>query len=178
MILTVSCKQEQPTNLSLNYDKYLVQNDSDCVEVTDIDTLDFCFGPSYRSSEFLNEPNTIYNYKSGQILRSESEYKTIFDDAVAKNGKDFHYNKCDTIYKPTGVNFEKRFIVMHRFNGGDYGYERIIYKNKVNNEYLYLFKIRLLSNNEQLKGYWDYISLPLINNQASIKFDTILINFK
>ena len=67
---------------------------------------------------------------------------------------------------------------MHRFNGGDYGYERIIYKNKVNNEYLYLFKIRLLSNNEQLKGYWDYISLLLINNQASIKFDTILINFK
>ena len=168
MIATfTSCKMEQP--IAVNFDKYAIQNDSNWVEITDIDTLNLCFGPSYWGYE--NKMNHSI------LIHKEVEYKVLFEDAVSKTGKDFHLINCDTVYQPTGVDFDKRFMIMYQFPEGDCKFSRKIYLNKLSGEYLHLTEIELVSGNEILRTYTDNISLPLINNKAKVTFDTIRVNF-
>ncbi len=159
-----SCKQEHATQFS-SYDKYTIANDTNWVEVTDIDTLKLCFGPDYLKHE--------YNI----IIRKEVEYKELFEDAVRKTGQYFYVTKCDTVYKPTDIDFEKRFLILYAITGGDYGYSRKIYLNKKSGEYLHLIKVEFRSLRKLLSSYRDHITLPLVNGVANIKFDTVQINF-
>ncbi len=168
MLFAVGCQKEQPTIYSLP-DKYTIQEDTNWVEITDIDTVDVCFGPSY------------WNYKGMVdhqiILHSENEYKAIFDDAVATTGREFHLTNCDTTYKPTGVNFSERIMVLYSLTGGDYEFSRKIYYNKNLNKYLHLTTVKFLSYNKIMRGFFDNISLPRYNDSIKIVFDTLHINF-
>jgi len=168
MLFAVGCKNEQPTLYSLP-DKYTIQNDTNWVEVIDIDTVEVCFGPSYWNSKGM------INHQI--ILNSENEYKAIFDDAVATTGREFHLTKCDTIYKPTGINFSERIMLLYRLSGGDYEFSRKIYYNKNLNEYLHLTTVKFLSYNEIMRVFNDNISLPKHNDNTKIVFDTLHINF-
>ncbi len=167
VMLLVSCEKEQPTNFSATYDKYQIQNDSDWVEITDIDTLNSCLGPAY----WIRENNKYI------IIKNENEYKTIFDDAVATLGKDFIIAKCDTVYKPTGVDFSKRFIISYKIATGDVKFTRKIFKNKISKDYFYLVSITNFSSNEILRGWGESISLPIINSDINVVFDTLHTNF-
>ena len=157
------------SNNNIIYNKLTIQNDSNWVEVFDIDTLDICFGPTYWADQNKIDRNIIIN--------KENEYKTIFDDAVATSGKYFYLTKCDTVYKSTGVDFNNRFIIIYGIGTGDDKFTRQIFKNKYSNEYLYLVSITRLSNNDILKGFFENISLPKINNETKVKFDTLHVNF-
>ncbi len=167
VLLLVSCEKEQPTNLSATYDKYQIQNDSDWVEVTDIDTLNPCFGPAH----WIRHNNKYI------IIKNENDYKTIFDEDVATFGKDFIIAKCDTVYKPTGVDFSTRFMISYKIATGDDEYTRKIFRNKFSNEYLYLVSITYLSSNKILRGWGESISLPIINSDIKVLFDTLHTNF-
>jgi hypothetical protein len=166
MIATfTSCKMEQP--IAVNYDKYAIQNDSNWIEVTDIDTLKICLG-NYWIDKHL--------YEHQLLIKSENEYKAIFEDAKLTSGYSF-LPYCDTVYQPTGVDFDKRFMIMYQFAEGDCKFSRKIYLNKLSGEYLHLTKIELISYNELLRTFTDNFSLPLINGNAKIVFDTIHVNF-
>ena len=168
MLFAVSCKQEQATIYS-PINKYAIQDDTNWVEVTDIDTVNICLGSFY------------WNYKSmvshSIIIKNENEYKAIFDDALATTRKDF-LPYCDTVYKPTGVDFNNRFMIMYSISGGDSRFTRRIFYSKNLNEYLYLTTIEFRSGNEILRGFSENISLPKINEDTKIIFDTLNINIQ
>jgi hypothetical protein len=169
-VLMFSCDKStvNPTNCP-GYNKLTIQNDSNWVEVFDIDTVDICFGPTYWIDQNKMDHNIIIN--------SENEYKSIFDDAVTTSGKYFYLSKCDTVYKPTGVDFNNRFMIIYHLTSADVIFTRQIFKNKCFNEYLYLVSINRLSLNKIGKRFSENISLPKINTETKVVFDTIQVNF-
>ena len=166
MIATfTSCKMEQL--IAVSYDKHTIQNDTNWVEVIDIDTINVCLS-SYWSDKDLNNRNII--------IKNEEEYKEIFEDAILTSGKNF-LPYCDTVYKPTGIDFDKRFMIMYGITGADDKFTRQIFLNKSTSEYLYLISINRLSLSKVRRCWWEYISLPIVNGNAKVTFDTIHVNF-
>jgi hypothetical protein len=175
LMLLAACNESTVTpkkNISYNnisYNKLTIQNDSNWVEVFDIDSIKLCFGPFYWDYKNQRDHNIIIN--------SENEYKTIFDDAVATTGKDFHFTKCDTIYQPTDVDFNNRFMIIYNLTSADDKFTRQIFKNKCSNEYLYLVSINRLSLNKIGRSFIENISLPKISYDTKVVFDTLHVNF-
>lgn len=167
MILTVSCKQEQPTNLSLNYDKYLVQNDSDWVEVTDIDTVKVCISDKL--------------YKNGIALTTEADYKSLFFETLKDDDYLWHIrnypNKtsCTEEYQTPQIDFEKQTLVLYRapHGGGNPQFIRKIYRNSITNELLYLLETIINTQTMENSYFVESITIPRLNNGNQIKFDTI-----
>lgn len=169
MMLIVSCKQEQPTQP--NYDKYAIQLDTNWVEVFDIDTLHLCFGSSYWNLKGM------VNHQL--VLKSEEEYKTIFDEAVKISSKDFKWQNCDTIYKPTGIVFQKKILILYTQTSTPAFWNRKIFYNSKEDEYLYLLEIKLKSpygypEYDVLESYNETLAMPRYSDKTKIKFDTIM----
>lgn len=163
-MLFVSCG-EQPTQP--NYNKYLIQLDTNWIEVFDIDTIPINIG-SYWSDNNLLEHEII--------IKNEDDYKSLFIDAV-KIAKQNNHIYWDTTYKEIAIDFNQRFIVSYGFAGADYGYTRKVFFNKDKKEYLYLLEIKFLSPNKPIKAFLENISIPVLAKEFKITFDTLRINF-
>lgn len=165
LMLIISCSEEQPTKvLEYVFDKRNIENDTNWVEFTDIDTLDdICFD--------------WYDTYGGVIINSEEEYKEVFSRAFPSDNTNYrpfhcHFWTLDDYIKPD-IDFETRSMIIYSWGDALVEYVRKIYYNKKNDEYFYLLTVDLLGDGIPLSLHLEAISLPKIPNLEKIKFDTI-----
>lgn len=167
MTILISCKEDNPT-IPSHYSKIQLEKDSNWIEIFDIDTIDLCFGTSYWSIKGM--------YEHIIVLKSEKEYKELFDDAVRLTKKDF-YN-CDTNYKSTRIEFDKRFLILYSISSTPCTWIRKIYYNAKLDEYLYLLEKKYDHKKNTYEtlvsySYQENITLPYITKNTKILFQEI-----
>ncbi len=161
ILLLVSCEKEQPTKVTqeVTFDKHTIQNDSNWVEITDIDTMDYnCIHPfflidgfEFNSNEEILEKYNLSKSYSGHIYN--------------------FYKICDTLIYPN-VNFAKD--VLYGFSwgmGGSWKSKIKVFKHITSNV---LVIINSLNANED-KSFTvrtKYIKFPK-NNFEKFYFDTV-----
>jgi hypothetical protein len=104
-VMLVSCKQEQATQFLSVTDKHNIANDTNWVEVTDIDTVNTCI-----SSKL---------YKNGLMVGSENEYKQLFIQTL--EDEDYLYmvrkhpdkTPCTEDYQIPEVDFQSRTLLLN-----------------------------------------------------------------
>lgn len=168
LMLAIACN-EQPTKTS-NYvfDKRNIENDTNWVEVTDIDTVDVCL--------------YYLIFDNGLQIRDEVQYKDKFKlNTVYLIGQHdstkypcfFHYLKPD-------INFELNDLVLfYTMTGPIEKTERQVFYNKKSNDYLYMLKIFSKYSKDVIipdrgDGYIDKITIPK-KGQSVVHFDTIWV---
>ena len=168
LMLTAACEQEQPTKLSAVYDKHTIQEDTNWVEITDIDTVEACISRKL-----------IIN---GLKVNSEEQYKNLFLETL----KDEDYlwavrthpelTKCREEYQIPDIDFNKRDLILYRAPIGGYNpiLTRRIYKNELSKEIVYLFELKQTSKKLGLSSFVEHITIPKITSQYSLKFDTLI----
>ena len=167
VMLLVSCEKEQPTNLSATYDKYQIQNDSDWVEIFDIDTVNVCIHPEvYNGGKIANTEDKFYEY-----FKENLQYYKTTDSAKYP---------CFFNYTSPEIDFVKRdLILFYAMTGMVKKTERFVYYNESLNEYLYLIKIYTKYSPNTIRydrgdGFVDLVTIPKINN-TKIVIDTLWI---
>ena len=155
LMLMISCGDDQPTKVS-NYvfDKRNIENDTNWVEVKDIDTVDIsCL-----------TGNDIY---LGKIFESEIDFKNFYDTSFC--GRKYGY-------KSTQVNFNTNFMILYGMNSNDVNWYRKIYYNQASNEYLHLLKIERTSDHANMTWFLESVQLPRRTAKTKVTFDTINTN--
>ena len=167
-VLFVSCKQEQATQFLSVTDKHNIANDTNWVEVTDIDTVKVCISDKL--------------YKNGISVNSELEYKNLFEETL----KDENYlwfvrnhpdkTICTEEYQIPPINFTDRILILYRspFGGGQPVFKRKIFKHQITSEILFLLETTYFSETLENSFFNDNITIPRFSHSSQIKFDTIL----
>ncbi len=171
LMLMISCGDEQPTKYNnITYDKYQIQNDTNWVEVTDIDTVDVCISRKL--------------FKFGLKVNTESEYKSLFIETL----KDYDYlnsvrehpdkTNCTEEYQVPNINFDSRYLILFDIRtGGSPMCKRRIYFNIQGNSAIYLvefyFKDSIIRTDE-LSGFAETITIPKSKKIDFVKFDTLI----
>jgi hypothetical protein len=162
LMFIISCKQEQPTQLSPKYDKNNIQNDTNWVEIFDIDTVKVCI---------RNEV-----YYAGKIAASEFQYKEYFDGNLKYiKAVDSIKYPCFFNYIRPNIDFGKRDILLYFLHtgGGFPIYKRHLYKNSQAKLYLYLLEVNKIKTTEENSFFDETIAIPKIEDGFNIKFDTL-----
>lgn len=168
LMLSAACEQEQPTKFAAVYDKHTIQEDTNWVEITDIDTVDVCL--------------YYLIFENGLQIQDEIQFKDKFKqntehligqlDSI-KSPCFFHYLKPD-------INFELRDLIMfYTMTGPIEKTERQIFYNNNSNEYLYVLKIFSKYSKDSVipnrgDGYIDEITIPK-KELTVIHFDTLWV---
>lgn len=161
----IGCKEEAPTeNKLITQQKYTIEeleNDTNWVEITDIDTLELpCIW--------------LDLFKRGKLIRQESEYNDMYDESKAlMDHSELPYCKDDTNY--INVDFLTRSLVLFevRSNGGSPTFNRRIFKNSSLKEYRYILELTIRSGSKENSGFTEVISIPKVNEDYEFKFDTL-----
>ena len=151
----ISCSEEQPTKVSeYVFDKRNIDNDTNWVEVTDIDTVDgFC----------LSGPDIYW----GKIFETEIDFKNFYDTSFC--GRKYGY-------KSSQVNFNTNFLILYGMYSNDVNWYRKIYYNQASNEYLHLLTIETTSIHTNIRWFTESIQLPIRTENTKVTFDTINTN--
>jgi hypothetical protein len=172
LMLMISCGDEQPTKVSnYEFDKRNIENDTNWVEITDIDTVEVCISAKL----YTNDTN-------GLIVNSEVEYRNLFLETL----KDEDYlwavrnhpelTNCTEEYQIPAIDFDKRDLILYRtaLGGGQPIWKRKIYINKRFKVILYLLETTLTTYTLENSHYSERITIPKFKSQYTIKFDTLL----
>ena len=168
MMLTAACNEEQPTKFAAVYDKHTIQEDTNWVEITDIDTVETCIIGKL--------------YINGLLINSEEQYKNLFIETL----KDPDYlwavrnhpelTKCREEYQIPDIDFNKRDLIMYLspLGGGQPIFTRRIFENNLSKEIVYLVETRLTTYTKENSHFAETITIPKLKSQYTIKFDTLL----
>lgn len=166
-IFLVTCSKEQPTNLSSNYDKYQIQNDSDWVEITD----------TMNINVLCLDPSLIY---TGKVIMNDNDYRDLWNKSSGfiemwKNLRhpDSLYAKCKE-YTDLNIDFQRYSLLGFAIITGIAETNRYVYVNHKRKEYLHLLHIIDTSNYKRGDAYYKWVAVPKIPGDYLVKFDTIL----
>jgi hypothetical protein len=179
LMLMISCGDEQPTKVSeYVFDKRNIENDTNWVEITDIDTVE----------------NTCYDQFDvigGVLCMNESEYRNYYDlaqERIYQLKSKLSQQKRDSLgncykfnnYTSPDVDFNTHDLILYSMTSGFANWERKLFFNDHDNEYFYLLTIDTSPSNGEyiLVFYNDAIKIPKLNNSTKIKFDTIMVRYK
>ncbi|HOV92942.1 MAG TPA: hypothetical protein PLC04_07700 [Candidatus Kapabacteria bacterium] len=168
MLFAVGCQKEQPTIYSLP-DKYTIQEDTNWVEITDIDTLHLCIG---WSSYWIDKDIYVHQI----VNRTEDDYKILFEDAISVS--QYFRDNCGSIYQPSGIDFSKRIMIMYTQTSTPSYWTRKIFYNEQLDEYYYLLEIKSkwcygCMTEERLDTYRENITIPKFTENTKVIFDTL-----
>jgi hypothetical protein len=164
MILIVSCKQEQPTQV--NYDKYAIQLDTNWVEVFDIDTVKICANP--------------FDFRDGLVLKNNTDCYDLFEKLKSNKADAKFYPCAKEEFVPPSVDFDERFLLLYfTIINSTESTNRKVYYNKELDEYTYILEIiSPYPENSHVTmmgiSYIDKISLRKFTEKTKVNFDTIM----
>ena len=163
LMLMISCGDDQPTKFSeYVFDKRNIKNDTNWVEVTDIDTVDVCI--HYEV------------YSDGKVASSEEQFKGYFLKNLQYNfsGDPIKYS-CYFNYTSPDIDFAKRDVILYStLTGGGFPINtRQLYKNTQSKQYLYLLTIKRTDVTEENSFFDETITIPKIEKGYDITFDTL-----
>ncbi|GAB1370475.1 hypothetical protein MASR1M45_05360 [Candidatus Kapaibacterium sp.] len=150
-----SCKQEQPTQLSPNYDKHNIQNDTNWVEVTDTMSIDI---------KCLN--GDLISHLKSFVIRDSIEYTDL--DTLRWN-----YFECIDYELPT-IDFTQYTLLGLNTRTGPVLIERSVFKNDSKKKYLYLIKLKITNLDEILIHNSNFLLIPKIPDNFTINMDTLI----
>ena len=170
LMLMISCGDDQPTKVSeYVFDKRNIENDTNWVEVTDIDTVDACIATS------------LYDDAKGLLIKSENEYLNYFnlslqdEDYVYFVNKYPQYTNCTTTYQSSNIDYTKRHLLLFDVRtGGQPVCVRKIYRNNAAKVIIYLVDIQAGYTMEN-SGFGENITIPKIPSEFNFIMDTILV---
>lgn len=165
LILFGGCKEESPTeNQLIVQQKYSItelENDTNWVEITDIDTLELpCIWTDV--------------YDMGELCRSQSDYTSLYNESKAlEDHSEMPYCKNDT--NILDFEFSSRSLILFEVmtNGGGPSFQRKIFKNTSLKKYRYIVEITINSGTEENSSLSEVISIPKISADSEMIFDTL-----
>ena len=177
LMLILSCSEEQPTKFSeYVFDKRNIENDTNWVEVTDIDTVEnICYDQ--------------FDVIGGILCRNESEYRNYYDIAqerIYQLKSKLSQQKRDSLgncykfndYISPDVDFSTQILILYSMTSGFANWERKLFYNIKNDEFFYLLKIDTSPSNGEyiLVFYNDAIKIPKLSDKTRITFDTLIFH--
>ena len=162
IIVFVGCKEETPTenNLNLNKEYTLeeLENDTNWVEVIDIDTVE---GPCIH----------IMLFYQGGIIRNETDFDSLKTESIQKYGELNGLDLCVNDFKDYNIDTNKNMLLLYYTKTNKYPKTtRKVFKHKVQNSLIYYNKLERTDGNEGVNIYYDRIIVPRTNE---VKFITI-----
>jgi hypothetical protein len=163
IIAFVGCKEETPTEPKITIQKEYtleeLENDTNWVEITDIDTTEkICvWGSIIMHGKEVNssvELDTLY--KLSEELGFGLPYRCVMTDSL-------------------DVNFQTRTMLLFWIDFHKDRIERRIYKNTIAKKYLYLAIVHNYVTNLDNSTFYESITIPKVSNDYSIVFDSLRI---
>lgn len=165
MLAFIGCKEEAPTeNKLITQQKYTIEeleNDTNWVEITDIDTLEL---PCIWLDVF----------EMGELCRNQTDYNSLYNESKSlMDHSELPYCIDDTNY--INVDFLTRSLVLFevRSNGGKPTIKRRIFKNESIKEYRYILELTIRTLTKENSGFTEVISIPKVSNDMNMIFDTL-----
>lgn len=165
-MLFTSCNEKQVTEFTQS-DLEQIQQDTNWVEITDIDTVEACMA------------NDFYNNGKGLLIKSEEDYKKYFDKSLeneqymdmVRNWS--QYTNCTEEFQPLNANLENRDLILYSISSGGMPiFTRRIFLNKNESEYIYIVEIQITTYTKELRSFSDEITVPNLNEGYSFRFET------
>ncbi len=161
-MLLVSCFNEQPTKVTqeVTFDKHTIQNDSNWVEITDIEKIDFrCVHPDLL--------------KEGIVINSDSVITNLYNESRIINDILFKH-LCDTFMLPE-VNYNSNSLIgiSWKSRGGVTSRKLSFYKHRFTENYVLIYDFVFNPDKDLLIGV-EFFKIPKII-QSQIKYDTIYV---
>ncbi len=166
LLTFLGCDENTPTknevkeNLDKKYTLEELESDPNWVEITDIDTLEI--------------PCIWYDlYKMGKVIRTDAEYKNLYDESKALMEHSEWACKNDTNY--IDVDFSNRDLILFEFGpiGGSPLFKRRIFKNSKLNQCIYVLEITIRGGSKVGFNFTEAFSIPKISSDMEMIFDTL-----
>lgn len=165
IVAFVGCKEEAPTEPKINLDKEYtleeLENDTNWVEVTDIDTV-------------LRPCVNINLMKQGVVIRNEKNFNTIIEESFSKYGETENNEYCYNDFEMYNIDTNTKSIILFTSltNMGP-KITRKIFKHNIQDFLVYYNKLEATHGNEGVNLYMDFIKIP---KTKSLKFNIVKIN--
>lgn len=160
----ISCKDDSPTDKSddqiqTEYTLEELENDSDWVEVTDIDTL---------------EVPCLYHkiMNNGRVCKTQNEFESIFEENGEVDSIRKTYCNDATNFD---IDFNKNTVILFSNSYLDIHCTRKIFKNQKLKQIVYF--VKMLDNQRDLTAplFKDHIVIPKIENDYTLYFDSLRV---
>ena len=157
-IIALACQKEDMPVEQIQYTLEQLENDTNWVEIIDIDTL--------------KQPVCIEKdrYNHSIVIETAEEFNNLY-----KNSED--WRKENSIYftqecsDEINVDFKKRtLILVASSNGGFPVFKRKIFINYTEKKIIYYLENKSTSTTEDLKVFHENITIPKFNNSFDILF--------
>ncbi len=164
IIAFVGCKEEAPSEPKITIKKEYtleeLENDTNWVEITDLDTL----------LKFPCIWKDIIEF--GRIVNDLEEFKDIFkeSDELGREYTEYCFD-VDSF----DIEFRDRTLILYYIDWLDLNVKRKIYKNNILKTYVYI--VELYKRTEwTAQSFGDLITLPKLESNYTFVFDSVIVD--
>ncbi|MEZ4723611.1 MAG: hypothetical protein R2863_03040 [Candidatus Kapaibacterium sp.] len=159
----VGCKEETPTETKITIKKEYtleeLENDTNWVEVTDIDTI--------------KQP-CIWGkaIEHGKLIKNMNELRSVYkkSDSISTNYSEFCFD-ADSL----GINFNNRSLILYWIDRHPAEIERKIFRNDKLKQYIYVAGFTGLFDGFDNSTFGDKITVSKVEENYSFRFDTLKV---